>query len=287
MGNHTKLAEFGMTEFLERRFHVDAGEHISIIAPTGGGKTSLGMTITNIARKQTPYTRAVVIALKPDLMGRKATYRPVPAQLAPYVLMKEGWLGDQRRTGDDTVAAYANFHGAKVVRTWPPPKRFFWEKKAPYYVMWPRHVGDLGTNSDYKAHRELVYKTLQSAHKQGDTWIFADEVEEITKDLALERELRTMWRKSRSVHTGIIAATQRPSDVPLLMYSSATHLFLGNTPDQRDQKRYAEIGGFDPKLIQSVVADLPRFSMLYLNRAGRTQCIVHSDGHMPDLPAVE
>lgn len=73
---------------------------------------------------------------------------------------------------------------------------------------------------------------------------------------------------------GVWAASQRPAYIPRLAYSMAEHLFLADDPDLQTRKRYAEIGGIDPKAVIQVLADLPKYHFLYFRRTGRRWCIV-------------
>jgi hypothetical protein len=115
-------------------------------------------------------------------------------------------------------------------------------------------------------HRDLYVK--------GNAIIFDDEAVSLVREMDLKTDLVRIWTKGRSVDCGLWAATQRPSLVPLEMYDQATHLFLAYDPDERNQKRFAEIGGVDPDLVAHVVARLPRFHWLYIRRSDRKLCVV-------------
>jgi hypothetical protein len=73
---------------------------------------------------------------------------------------------------------------------------------------------------------------------------------------------------------GLWAATQRPAYIPLWGYSMAEHLFLANDPDRRARIRYGEIGGINPKFVETQVERLPKYHWLYIRRTGPAVCIV-------------
>jgi hypothetical protein len=90
----------------------------------------------------------------------------------------------------------------------------------------------------------------------------------------MKRELVRIWTKGRSIGSGLWAATQRPSLVPLEMYDQAEHLFLAHDPDRRSQDRFGEIGGVDPDMVVWVVQHLPQYHWLYIRRSDRVMCVV-------------
>lgn len=241
----TQVVHIPGEEFVRDYLDVRPGEHISLIGPNGTGKTTLGMRILPVILAQNPKLRAVVLAMKPHKKGR--------------------------RTGDETLARYAKAQGARVIRTWPA-HRFF--PKQRIFVLWPVHKFD---DYDEDRHAEIFADALYATYKNGDWIIFGDETYSLTHEMGLSKPLIRIWTKGRSMETSMIGATQKPSHVPLWFYSQAQHLFLWHDPDAQARKRYAEIGGFDPKLITRTLFELDRHSCLYLRSADRTMCIVDAD----------
>jgi hypothetical protein len=71
--------------------------------------------------------------------------------------------------------------------------------------------------------------------------------------------------QGRSLNVSFVAATQRPSWVPLEAYDQATHLLLWRETDKRNLSRLGDIGGVDTELIRSVVPTLPKHDFVYVN----------------------
>jgi hypothetical protein len=115
---------------------------------------------------------------------------------------------------------------------------------------------------------------MLDSYRKGNRIIFGDEVYGLSKELGLDKELITLWSRGRSMGTGLWAATQKPTHVPLWMYSQAEHLFLHNDPDERARKRFDEIGGVDPHYVRGIVANLEKHEWLYIRRDGPVMCIV-------------
>lgn len=229
------MEQFGREEFVTERFRYKAGEHLSIIAPTGWGKTTLGYQLLGEAANMD--LPAIVLSIKPR---------------------------------DDTVDEWNKRLEFRKVRTWPPASNLF-KGKTDGWTLMPKHTFDPDTDD------AMLYVQMRTAildsYKKGNRILFADEVYGLS-DLGLDRELITVWSRGRSQQTGLWAGTQKPTHVPLWMYSQAEHLFLGNDPDERAQKRFGEIGGVNPVMVREVVKHLPKWHYLYIKRDGPQMCIV-------------
>lgn len=225
--------------FLHHVWRYRHGEHVSLLAPTGGGKTYLANQLLSVTAS--PRGQALTLVMKPR---------------------------------DHTVKSWAKAQKFRTVRSWPPsPLGDFWRpEKPPGYVLWPRHRFDPDVD-DY-AHYQTFRTAILDSYKRGKRILFADEVFGLAHDLRLERELTTVWTRGRSMECGLWGATQRPWGVPQQMYSQAEHLFLAYSPDRRDHDRYAEIGGVDSELVKRAVVNLPRYWWLYIRREDRVMCVI-------------
>lgn len=248
------LTVISQREFIDSYWAPQPGEHVACIGPTGTGKTTLMMEMLPVALELNPKLRAVVLVMK------------------PHERIEQDGLRRKKFTGDPTVAKFAKKHGAKIVRDWPPPEPLPGVKKPPYYVLWPRHSFD--PNKDDIEHHRIFRRAILDCYKRGNWIIVADETYSLAHELALPSELVTVWSKGRSMNTALWGATQRPTYVPKHMYSNSEHLFLWHDPDQSARKRYAEIGGVNPKLVEEVTLQLTRHSALYIRRTDRAMCIV-------------
>lgn len=224
-----------------------AGDHVSFIGPTGAGKTHLALallarSVAELHRAEaTKHMRAYITVMKPR---------------------------------DKTVGQFMIRNRWKRITNYPAPPS---PAKAmgegpPGYILWPVHSRD--PELDEIRHEEIFRRMHRDLYVRGDAIIFDDEAVSLVREMDLRKDLVRIWTKGRSVDCGLWAATQRPSLVPLEMYDQAMHLFLAYDPDERNQKRFAEIGGVSPDLVQSVVARLPKYHWLYIRRSDRTMCVV-------------
>lgn len=231
------IETFQRPEFLARFWRYLAGEHVTILGPTGCGKTEWAYQVLSVTAK--PKLPAVVLVMKPR---------------------------------DKTVRIWSKTTGFRTVRSWPPAPRLWGEAHPPGYVLWPRHTFDMDRDDAMLAAQ--MYRAITDSYKKGNRIVFADEVHGLTNELHLGRYLVTVWKRGRSMDCGLWAASQRPAHIPLDAYSQAEHLFIAKDPDKRARDRYAEIGGVDPELIKYVTLRLAKYQFVYVRRDGARVCVI-------------
>lgn len=231
-----QVERFPRDEFIAERWDYRTDEHVSWIGVTGSGKTTMMRQL--LAVTATPRHPAVVLAVKP----RDANMRK---------LAKEANL--------------------KTVTAWPPVSVGLGQKPNGY-VHWPKHTFD--PDVDDERHRRQFRRSILDSYKRGKRILVFDEALSITSDLRLSREAVTVWSKGRAMECGLWAGTQKPTHVPLWMYSQAQHIFLANDPDMRARKRLSEIGGIDPRLIISCMSCLAPYEWVYVRTRDKKICVV-------------
>lgn len=239
------LRVFGRSEFVNERWAYAAGDHVTILGPTGSGKTRMGFDLLKVTAK--PNLPAVVLVMKPK---------------------------------DPPVETWRRQARFRRVRSWPAPPPWPWQpQRPPGWVVWPRHVFDPDEDDIRLYH--IFRRAILSSYKTGRRIVVADETYGLAHELDLDRELAAVWTRGRSMGCGLWSFSQRPAHIPLHAYSAAQHLLLGHDPDKRARERYAEIGGTDPKMIADVVARLRLFEFLYIRRAVKGAparfCVVRAD----------
>lgn len=127
-----------------------------------------------------------------------------------------------------------------------------WSDLKPRVVLWPK----IGKMSDRYTQREAFRDALHGMYARGNYCIYADELRYLTADLRLATEFSMLWQQGRSNGISVVSSIQRPTHVPLLAYSQATHLFFWRVSDMRDVKRISDIGSVDTKLVQETVTRL-------------------------------
>jgi len=244
-----QVVTFDREFFLREVWDYRPGEHVTVLAPSGGGKTHLAYQLLQVTAE--PELQACVIVMKPR---------------------------------DETVDKWNRRLKFKVVRDWPPAKITGLISKRPAgYVLWPKESQD-PDETDYRHYRifrrailDNYYNAVSTKsinHSDGKI-VFADEVVSLEDELGLRKELQRVWSKGRSMSCGLWGASQRPAYISRFAYQ-AHHLFLGNDPDEDVQKRYGEIGGgIDKELVKALCARLKDKQFVYIHRDTRSICIVN------------
>lgn len=83
--------------------------------------------------------------------------------------------------------------------------------------------------------------------------------------MGLADEVAMLHAMGRSSKLTIITKMQRPSNVPLIVYGSASNAFIGRTRQDSDLKRLAELGGReDARKLQGTISQLGRHDFLWI-----------------------
>lgn len=251
----TPVERLTRDDFIHEVFapHYEVGQHVSIIGPTGSGKTRLAFELLDVVAS--PKLPAIILVMKPR---------------------------------DETVKEFGKLAGFKKTETWPPStyrgvvnmqKSGGSGKKRRGFIFWPKQNLDDVEQDNKRLAREFKY-VINDSLKSGNRILFADEVVGLSQELNLEKTLNGVWMRGRSMGCGLWAATQRPFHAPLLMYGSAEHLLLFKDPDKRSVDRFKEIGGVDPDIVVREVNGLKKFEFLYIGKS------MGEDGISPALAVV-
>lgn len=147
--------------------------------------------------------------------------------------------------------------GWKRISSWPPPT---YARRA---LLWP-HIEE---RDDVAAVAPVMREALDAIYLEGAWTVWADELPFLVRDkrpgLGLREELELLWMQGAALGVSVGSACQRPWDVPQLAYSQATHIILFRATDDRDLKRFSEIGGrIDKQALRHVVRNLPDFAFV-------------------------
>lgn len=221
------------------------GEHVSVVGPTGTGKTTL---IRALMPKRYAAGGAVVV------------------------------LATKSR--DDNLAAWARHDRLTIVDDWPPRPPRPWRPPRPivlpdgreldwrYRIMlWPRPV-DVPLNQMDDEQAKVLRDAITDCFWQGGWCIVAEELRELSA-LGLDRELVKVWTQGRSAGLSLIGGAQRPRHIPLEAYSQASHLFLFGDSDTANLRRLEEIGGMNSQRLAELVRTLPKHDVLYISTRER------------------
>lgn len=243
--NERGLWVFSRQDFASRYFNYDAGEHVAFGGPTQNGKTTLCF----------------------DLLEYCAT-----VSLPAYVAVS--------KPKDPTTQRATERLGFRRVEDWPVPIKVseLWNGKPPGYVVWPK-FGDLNTDVERAASvtRRLIEDRYSAGVKNKPGILVLDDTMIKSKILGLDSEMVKVLAMAGAMDLGLWVMVQKPTDsgrTAIWSWSQSEHIFIAVDPDKRSRERYDQIGGVDPKIVETAVATLEPYQFLYIKRTGRHMCIV-------------
>lgn len=237
---------FSREEFAETRWDYKAGEHVLFAGPTQNGKTSLAFELLD--QCATPTLPAYVGVSKPK---------------------------------DPVTTREGERLGFRRVSEWPPPKKMgelFGGEKPRGYLVWPK-FGDMDTDVERCA--ILTRKLLKDRYAAGmhdkKAILVMDDTVTKSKLMGLDQEMTTVLAMAGAMDIGLWVFVQKPTDsgrTALWSYGQSEHVFIAADPDRKNQLRYDEIGGVDPKILMRAATQLQPYEFIYVKRTGRFICIV-------------
>ncbi len=184
------------------------GEHVLISGGTGSGKTALARHIDQVRVDRGGHVVVFVCKLTPD----------------------ETILDD-----------YKGWTRWKRWRKNPGPN----ENKI---LLWPEVEKIKGVNAGNRKmdlQRAVFQEAMDELIVQGKWTVHIDEGLYFVDPqfMNLGKDLARMHYMGRTSKLTCITLTQRPAHLPLVIYSSASHAFIGRNREQADLKRLSELGG--------------------------------------------
>lgn len=207
------------------------GQHTLISGATGSGKTELASQLLGAQARRGAFVVVFVCKLQPD---------------------------------DTLVKSYRDF-----VR-WTDWKR----RPRPYenkILLWPKVEGKpygeaLGIQKD-------VFRKAWNAISATGKWtVYFDEGLYMADPtfLGMGKDMAMGHALGRSGDLTLVTATQRPSHIPLIIYGSASHVFMANTAEDSDLKRLSNLDSkFGRKQLEPIISTLPEHDFLWVQARGQ------------------
>jgi hypothetical protein len=239
------------------RENFEPGQHISVLTPTGGGKSYL--TVEGLLRL--PVIDHSRVLMVDDKEGRDRSTRGWGSPIAEYPLS----LSARVRLRDRPP------HYRLVVPDWT------WSSTGSHArgVDHARAVVGRALDALYREAEDPSDEGA-SEHAQASVAVI-DEAYALTAprppSLNLGPLLVNLWRKGRFKALSVLALSQEPAWLPGEFYSQPTHLYIGKILDARRQDRLKEIGG-DTDRIKEIVGKLGKHEFLFLGNKAELLSIV-------------
>jgi hypothetical protein len=236
-----------------------AGDHFSIVAPTGAGKTFLIRYGLLPCWRRYPVFVVQCKPKDPDMkgLGREVKHFPTKLDRLPY-----------ETRGYDS-------------KKWDTDPEWF-RLRVPAY-----RYSSRGEPAGHRHAKQLVGGAIDRSFWQGEWVLVIDEVRAIAEprqpSLGLEPVLENAWQRGRTQPLTIVAATQQPANVPSSFYDQPTFVAIGKMLDVGRFERLGEIGG-DTKAIKAILPTLQQDEFLIIHRPTGEMIVTEVPPGRPHLP---
>lgn len=153
-------------------------------------------------------------------------------------------------------------HGYVKLERWQSLDPRQWPRR----LLWP----DATRLDSVERQKEVFHQAFRAIYREGGWTVAIDETWFVANELKLGGDIKLFLLQARSLGISLLCATQRPASIPLEVYDQSTHLMFWRDNDESNLKRLSGISWRSANLIRSIVANLDRFQVLYVNtRTGR------------------
>lgn len=202
------------------------GEHVLVSGPTGSGKTRLARELDQVRIDNGGFVLVMVAKLKPD--------KTITDEYKGFTR----WTKMKRKPGP---------HENKV-------------------LLWPKLDG-MPAREALPIQREIFSDAFDVLSQHGKWTVHVTEGLYTCSPTFLNKsaDLAMLHALGRSADITCITEAQRPSHLPLILYGSASHAFVGRTRESSDLKRLSELGSkLGSKELGVRIAEQGRHDFLWL-----------------------
>lgn len=246
-------------DFLSNIWDYQPGEHVYFCEPTQQGKSYFAYQLIRQTLPQLDDHRFVSLMPKPR---------------------------------DPATREWADNIGLKIIDTWPPPTRWPWQDRPAGYVLWPKHTKGVSPKENRERVAAVMRPCLRDQYWQGKSITFADDAHIAAVLLGLNDQFEEHLTAGSGMGSGLWLANQKPSgtvnsgSLTSFAYNAPSHLFFGHDTDERNIRRFSEIGGVDPDLVAWHVRRLRMYRIstpggqknvsekLYVSKAGPYMALI-------------
>lgn len=164
------------------------------------------------------------------------------------------------KTYDEEYDRMLNRDGFTRIAKWPP------RENIRRVMLWPRPGKVM---SETRAIQKDVFEhALNKIFNSGRWSICFDELHWLADNLGLYKDIAHLHHQGRSSKLTFYDGFQRPAYVPVIVYSSATHVFVWGTNYKADLDKLASVAKFDAitrRELAAVMGSLDTHEFVYVN----------------------
>lgn len=107
--------------------------------------------------------------------------------------------------------------------------------------------------------RDVFSDAIEGALRDKGWCIYLDETPYITDSQfgRLSQPVAMLHHTGRSSGISMVTSTQRPANIPLIIYNSASHAYIARTTLTADHKRLGDLGGYNHRELINTISSLP------------------------------
>jgi hypothetical protein len=249
------LLQLDRAEWLDTYFDYNPGEHVVIIEPTGGGKTTIAYQMLGEVMRRYPDVSV-------------ASFMPKPT--------------------DVSTVQWARALNLRETPVWPPRRKLFQARPAGH-VLWPPHRMDLPPAERREKVGKVLRAGLDAQYVAGNSISLIDDAHSAATYMNLNDYIEEMLVNGRAGGAAAWLPLQKPSGtanaggITTYAYSAPTHYLFGKDTEARNLKRLSEIGGgIDAARVEAIVRNLRLYRFgkhtvsekLYIDKRGPYMALI-------------
>lgn len=212
------------------------GEHVAIVGPTGGGKTTIGLSVCKLIGNR-----------------RAKDGRPARVTILCY------------KPRDDTMRQILPEREWPVIKKWPPS---YGEE---HCIVWVR--GGATTEQRNRKQVQVFRPLLDRMYNEGGQTVYIPEAAHFERQppdgLGMRGMMTEFWSSARSNKLAVVSDTQRPHFVTRSMWTEPSWLFVTMPEDEDDLREVAKLSG-SKMAVWNIVPQLGPYEFLCIRRQRHT-----------------
>ena len=139
--------------------------------------------------------------------------------------------------------------------------------------------GGRKTSAETVANNRKVFgEALEYVNRVGRWTVYLDELHYMTDPTFGKQAsiVKLLYHQGRSNNITLVAATQRPAWIPVIVYSSSTHIYMAKTNELADIRKLGSLAGiYSSQEVMGYMAELEdRHDFLYFNARERSTPVI-------------